>query len=89
MIEKTNETNQKLVITDRKHLTLDAVESVRDFSDSLLILSTKYGEVFIEGDGMKILNLSEKDGTITVVGSINGFYFKAPKKSGFWSGLFK
>lgn len=89
MIEKANETNQKLIVNDRNQLFLDAVEAVRDFSDTLLVLSTKYGDVFIEGDSMKILNLSEKDGTVSVVGRIDGFYFKAPKKSGFWGGLFK
>ena len=89
MLEKTNPTTQKLILTDRNQLFLDAVESVRDFSDSLLILSTKYGDVFIEGEGMKILNLSEKEGTVNVVGKIDGFYFKAPKKSGLFGGLFK
>ena len=89
MMEKSNTTLQKLVLNNREELLLDAVESVSDFSDSSLILSTKYGDVYIEGEGMKILNLSEKDGTISVSGKINGFYFKAPKKSGFFGGLFK
>ena len=89
MIEKNIETNQRLVINNRSELLLDAVEAVRDFSDSTLILSTKYGDIYIEGEGMKILNLSEKDGTVNVVGKIDGFYFKAPKKSGLFGGLFK
>lgn len=89
MMEKTNTTLQKLIVNNQQELFLDAVESVSDFSDSLLILSTKYGDVYIEGEGMKILNLSEKDGTVNVIGKINGFYFKAPKKSGFFGGLFK
>ena len=89
MNEKNLETQQKLVVTNRNQLYLDAVEAVRDFSDSLLVLSTKYGDVFVEGEGMKILNLSEKEGTVSIVGKIDGFYFKAPKKSGFFGGIFK
>ena len=89
MIEKNNTTAQRLIINNREELLLDAVESVCDFSDSSLILSTKYGDVYIEGEGMKIHNLSEKDGTISVIGKIDGFYFKTPKKGGFFGGLFK
>ena len=89
MNEKNLETQQKLVVTNRNQLYLDAVEDVRDFSDSLLVLSTKYGDVFVEGEGMKILNLSEKEGTVSIVGKIDGFYFKAPKKNGFFGGIFK
>lgn len=89
MVEKTNETTQKLVVNDRNQLFLDAVEAVRDFSDSLLILSTKYGDVFVEGEGMKILNLSEKEGTVSIVGKIDGFYFRSPKKKSFLGGMFK
>ena len=89
MVEKINKITQKLIVTDRNQLVLDAVDAVRDFSDSLLVLSTQYGDVFIEGEGMKILNLSEKEGTVSVVGKIDGFYFKTPRKSGFFGGLFK
>lgn len=89
MIEKNNTSAQKLILNDRRELFLDAVESVNDFSDSLLILSTKYGDVYIEGNGMKIMNLSEKDGTVSVVGKIDGFYFKEPKSGGLFGGLFK
>ena len=89
MIENNSETTQKLILTDRNQLFLDSVEAIRDFSDTLLVLSTKYGDVFIEGEDMKILNLSEKDGTINVIGKIDGFYFKAPKNNGFWSRIFK
>lgn len=89
MIEKNNTSAQKLILNDRRELFLDAVESVNDFSDSLLILSTKYGDVYIEGNGMKIMNLSEKDGTVSVVGKIDGIYFKEPKSGGLFGGLFK
>ena len=89
MIENKQQISEKLVITNRQELTLDSVDAIRDFSDSLLILSTKNGDVFIEGEGMKILNLSEKDGTIRVLGKIDGFYFKAPKKKGLFGGIFK
>ena len=87
MIE--NKEIQRLVVNNREELTLNAVDAVKDFSDTLLILSTKYGDVFVEGEGMKILNLSESDGTVSVKGKINGFYFKEPKKGGFFGGLFK
>ena len=89
MMEDKNEPIQHLVVKNRSYLTIDAVESIKDFSDSLLVLATKYGDVFVEGTGMKILNLSEKEGTINVTGKINGFYFKEPKKIGFWSSLIK
>lgn len=90
MNNQTDKAHQELVIKDRNMLTLNAVREIKDFSETLLIVSTDMGTVYIEGDNMRIESLSKDNGVINVTGSIVGFYYKEnkPAKSVF-SRIFK
>lgn len=69
----------KIIITDRKSTVLDGVENVLSFDESYITLSTSLGELNIEGDGLKIENLSKESGEITVSGRICALYYKEKK----------
>lgn len=82
-------THQELIIRDKKTLTLNGVINILDFSELEMTIETVFGTVVIEGEEMKIENLSKDDGIINVVGKIEGFYYKRPReKKNFISKIF-
>ena len=78
---RTNQQTQELVIKGRSSLTLNCVNGIKEFSESLLVLYTQYGVIFIEGNDMRIESLSKESGVVSVSGRINGFYYKETKES--------
>ncbi|MBQ4071739.1 MAG: sporulation protein YabP [Clostridia bacterium] len=79
MVAQTPQHHQQLYLKDRKALTLDAVKSVKDFTESQLIVDTELGTVYIEGEELKIESLSKENASILVTGNISGFYYKSQK----------
>ena len=81
---------QTVILENRKTLIIDAVNNVDSFDDNYLELTTKLGNISIEGKNLKIEALDQQTGKIYIVGEINGFFYsekKAPK--GFWNKMFK
>lgn len=66
----------KIVVTDRKSTVLDGVENVLSFDEGYILLATSLGELTVEGEGLKIENLSKESGEITVSGRICALYYK-------------
>ena len=75
-------------ITDRKKIELDNVEHVLGFDESFVSLMTKFGKVSIEGNELKIEDLSNESGKIRITGIINGVYFSVNKQKKGIKGLF-
>ncbi len=68
-------------LKDRELLTLSGVSEVLSFDTDFICVTTDAGKLEIEGDGMRILNMSSESGDMLVTGRIDGiFYAKAPKK---------
>lgn len=72
--------HQELVLKDKKTLTLNGVVNILDFSELEMTIDTVFGTVVVEGEQMKIENLSKDDGIINVVGKIEGFYYKRERE---------
>lgn len=66
----------KITVTDRKSIVLDGVDNVLSFDENYIALSTSLGELNVEGEGLKIENLSKENGEITVCGRIGALYYK-------------
>ena len=80
----------RLLISDRRLLTLNGVIDVVDFSDRCLTLNTEEGYIVIDGNNMRIENLASDSGEITVNGEFNGFYYKSDaERKSFFGKLFK
>ena len=71
------EIKQTLTLNDRKTLEIDAVNDVIEFNSEELEISTKLGELIIEGEGLKISELSGELGRLYVTGKINGLFYKS------------
>ncbi len=83
MDNATKTLHQFINIIDRKKIEADGVESIASFEDGYIVLDTSFGQIGIEGDGLKIVDLSKESGKITVIGKINSVvYLDSTKKKG-------
>ncbi len=76
----------KITVVDRKSMTLDGVENVLGFDEGYVAISTSLGDVHIEGEGLKIENLSKEKGEILISGRPSAIYYKEKslkKRKGF------
>lgn len=68
-----NNGKHSIVIEQRKHLSVSAVESVVAFSEVKIILLLVGGErMSVIGSGLKITGFSKTSGSFTAEGSITG-----------------
>ena len=72
--------HQELILKDRKNLILNGVINILDFSDVELTIETAFGTVVVEGEEMKIENLSKDERVVTVGGKIDGFYYQKQRE---------
>ena len=78
------QTNQQIVITDKKRIEIDSVISVKMFDEEGVLLETSLGNISIEGRDLRIENFEKATSRILISGSIQGVYYleKRMKKKG-------
>lgn len=64
-----------LILKEREEMALSGVEDILSFDENALSLCTALGELYIDGENLKITALSLEEGTIGVTGRISGFYY--------------
>ena len=80
---------QVVNLINKEQLSINHVLNVDSFSDDFLEISTKDGQMCVEGASLKIEELRQDEGIIHIKGSINAIYYKAEKvKSKFLGGIF-
>ncbi len=67
--------HQEISIRDRSMLSVTAVEDVRSFDESCIILKSGYGLMAIDGSDLHITQLSVDTGELLVEGKISGVVF--------------
>ena len=72
--------HQELILKDRKNLILNGVINILDFSDIELTIETVCGIVVVEGEEMRIENLSKDEQVVNVVGKIDGLYYQKQRE---------
>ncbi len=79
---------QEIKILDRSRLTVTGVEDVQSFDDRSIILKSNHGMMAIDGEALRISDLSVETGVLHVEGNIGGVIFFEPsepkKKRGFF-----
>lgn len=82
-----------LILEDREHVTLSGVSDVSEFNENQIILITQMGVLTIDGDDLKISELSVETGDMKVEGTINAIVYSDEDlrsgRGGFWSKLFR
>ena len=64
-----------LTVKNRNLTEIDGIESVAAFDEGFVAINTSVGKITIEGDGMKIDDLSKEKGSIKIIGKINSISF--------------
>ena len=77
---------QTLIINARESFICDAVNDVEEFSSDYVIINTDYGKLSVEGNNLRIKELNEKEGKISIIGNIFGVFFRDESER---VGLFK
>lgn len=81
---------QTLLLNNREELRLDGVLNVEGFDEGYVSLSTVGGRVVIEGESLKIEELTKDNGSILIKGKIDGVLYSDEKmRQGFFSKIFK
>ena len=79
-----------VLINDKSNITLNGVKNVAGFDESYVTLDMDDGRITVEGQSLKIENLSKENGEIYVTGEIRGVLFEEEKASrGVFKRLFK
>ena len=73
-------TKQVLLIEDRKRVELNDVESILSFEEEYITLLTSSGKIQIEGEGMRIIDLSKETGHISIVGKVDSILYGGEDK---------
>lgn len=89
MEEKLN-LPHKILIDERKDLTISGVSEVKSFDDETLVLNTVAGLLTIKGTALKIINFNTATGDLSANGKIYALaYTSSPEKSGFFAKVFR
>ena len=70
---------------DRSTLSLDAVTGITEFTDGVLLLETKAGDLEVEGEALRVESLDREGGRICITGRIDALSYlsrKAAKSRG-------
>lgn len=74
--------DNRLVLTDRKHLVIDGVEHVGKFNEREINLDTNMGQLILRGQGLHITHLNLENGNMVVEGFVCTMEFAERKGSG-------
>lgn len=72
----------KLLLTERKTLTLSGVTEVLSFDENAVLLKTDLGRLSIHGKLLQLKNLSPDGGQVALEGQINAILYEQPRASG-------
>ena len=73
-------TDQQIIkLTDRSKLELNGVESVAEFEENYVTLDTVLGRICIDGENLKIIDLSQESGKILINGKVNEISYQDTK----------
>lgn len=74
------EKDNKLILVNRKNLTITGIKKVLAVSESALSLLLDSSNLNVLGEGMEVKKLDVESGIIEVEGKINNIKYLAPKE---------
>lgn len=70
----------KLVLSQRKNLTLSGVAEVIRFDENIVVLNTALGTLSVHGQGLQLKNLSAEGGQVAVDGTIAALIYEEDRR---------
>ena len=75
MIENKTEPKGRVLLVDRKELSLDGVIDVLSFDETAVTLSPSLGLLAIDGEGLHVKKMDVATGEVQLFGRIFGIYY--------------
>ena len=72
----------KLVLEERKMLTMTGVSEVVSFEEDAVVLRTSLGMLTVHGAQLQLKMLSLDGGEVAIEGMVNAFVYEQPRQSG-------
>ena len=72
----------KLVLNERKHLTVTGVTEVVSFDEHAVVLHTGLGALTVHGKDLQLRQMSLDGGQVAVDGQISALVYAEPKPTG-------
>lgn len=69
----------KVVLNERKTLTMTGVAEVLSFEEDMVVLKTSLGTLLIQGRGLKLKTLSPDGGQVAVEGTVAALSYEEPR----------
>lgn len=78
----------KLILNERRQLTMTGVTEVVSFDESCVVLQTSLGMLIVQGQQLQLKTLSLEGGQVAVDGQITALSYEEPRQHGGWRRLF-
>ena len=75
----------KLILDERKNLTMTGATEVISFDENTVVLRTGLGTLIIQGQQLQLKNLTLDGGNVAVDGEISALTYEQPRQGG-WLG---
>ena len=72
----------KLVLTNRRDLTITGVTEVVSFDDSAAVLRTEQGMLLVHGNALQLKTLSTDGGQVAVEGNVSALIYEDTRSKG-------
>lgn len=79
--------HKELCIKERRALFIDGIMNIEGFDNTYVVLEISDGKITVEGENLKIRELSKEEGKIEIEGNVTGVFYS--EKSSFKSGFFR
>ncbi len=74
----------KLILNERRTLSMTGVTEVVNFDESTVVLRTQLGTLIIHGQALQLKTLSPEGGHVEVEGSIAALHYEEPRAAAGW-----
>lgn len=74
----------KLILNERRQLTMTGVTEVVSFDENAVVLSTELGRMTVHGKQLQLRQLALEGGQVAVDGEVSAIVYEEPRNSGGW-----
>lgn len=72
----------RVVMDERRKLTVSGVTEVLRFEDTGVVLRTSLGTMLVQGEDLKLRTLSLEGGEMAVEGTVSALFYEEPREPG-------
>lgn len=75
----------KLILNERRQLTMTGALEVISFDENVVVLHTQLGQLTVHGKELQLRQLQLENGQVAIEGTICAMVYEEPRQSsGFW-----